>query len=82
MVIPSSRRYIIVCDDFNYHMDNRADVIANQFLNLLESAGILTTCSRWYNREISQLKCQQGKLERQWRQTRLTGHHTLLNKSL
>ena len=41
----------------------------------------------WYNREISQLKCQQRKLERQWRQTRLTvhhqmyaDHHTLLNK--
>ena len=28
----------------------------------------------WYNREISQLKCQQRKLERQWRQTRLTVH--------
>ena len=43
----------------------------------------------WYNREISQLKCQQRKLERQWRQTRLTvhhqmyaDHHTLLNESL
>ena len=38
-MVASASRYIIV-GDFNYHVDNRTDVNANQFLDLLESAGM------------------------------------------